>query len=145
MLPICGLPMTSFPCACESWTLAAVLGRRTQAFEMRCCRGLLGVSCGDHVAGGEVRREIQAAIGECGELLALIEGRGLGWFGRVSGSSGLAGTVLRGAVGGGRTMSGSGQGWALPARLGAGQDGKGLLQIHLWCPDDLPRLWDRIE
>ena len=26
-----------------------------------------------------------------------------------------------------------------------GQDGKGLLQIHLWCPDDLPRLWDRIE
>ena len=26
-----------------------------------------------------------------------------------------------------------------------GQDGKGLLRIHLWCPDDLPRLWDRIE
>ena len=26
-----------------------------------------------------------------------------------------------------------------------GQDGKRLLQIHLWCPDDLPRLWDRIE
>ena len=26
-----------------------------------------------------------------------------------------------------------------------GQDGKELLQIHLWCPDDLPRLWDRIE
>ena len=20
-----------------------------------------------------------------------------------------------------------------------------LLRIHLWCPDDLPRLWDRIE
>ena len=36
----------------------------------------------------------------------------------------------------------------LPAQLGqliTGQDGKGLLQIHLWCPDDLPRLWDRIE
>ena len=29
--------------------------------------------------------------------------------------------------------------------LKTGQDGKGLLQIHLWCPDDLPRLWDRIE
>ena len=26
-----------------------------------------------------------------------------------------------------------------------GQDGKGLLQLHLWFPDDLPRLWDRIE
>ena len=22
---------------------------------------------------------------------------------------------------------------------------KGLLRIHLWCPDDLPRLWDRID
>ena len=26
-----------------------------------------------------------------------------------------------------------------------GQDGKGLLRIHLWCPYDLPRLWDRID
>ena len=35
----------------------------------------------------------------------------------------------------------------MPAQLGqlkTGQDGKGLLRIHLWCPDDLPRLWDRI-
>ena len=45
-------------------------------------------------------------------------------------------------------MSKSGQEWTLPAQLGqlkTGQDGKGLLQIHLWCPDDLPRLLDRIE
>ena len=31
----------------------------------------------------------------------------------------------------------------LPAPLGqlkTGQDGKGLLRIYLWCPDDLPRL-----
>ena len=27
-------------------------------------------------------------------------------------------------------------------QLKAEQGGKGLLQIHLWCPDDLPRLWD---
>ena len=26
-----------------------------------------------------------------------------------------------------------------------GQDGDGLLRIHLWWPDDHPRLWDRIE
>ena len=46
------------------------------------------------------------------------------------------------------TISKSGQEWALPAQLGqlkTGQDGKGLLRIHLWCPDDLPRLWDRLE
>ena len=30
-------------------------------------------------------------------------------------------------------------------QLKTGQDGKGLLRIHLWCPDDLPRLWDRID
>ena len=50
--------------------------------------------------------------------------------------------------GGGKTISKSGQEWTLPAQLGqlkTGQDRKGLLQIHLWCPDDLPRLWDRIE
>ena len=43
---------------------------------------------------------------------------------------------------------GSGQEWTLPAQLGqlkTGQDGKGLLQIHPWCPDDLPRLLDGIE
>ena len=30
-------------------------------------------------------------------------------------------------------------------QLKTGQDGKGLLRIHLWCPDDPLRLWDRIE
>ena len=48
----------------------------------------------------------------------------------------------------GRQCQRSGQEWTLPAQLGqlkTGQDGKGLLQIHLWCPDDLPSLWDRIE
>ena len=49
---------------------------------------------------------------------------------------------------GGKTISKSGQEWTLPAQLGqlkTGQDGKGLLRIHPWCLDDLPRLWDRIE
>ena len=49
---------------------------------------------------------------------------------------------------GGKTISKSGLEWTLPAQLGqlkTGQDGKGLLRIHLWRPDDLPRLWDRIE
>ena len=36
----------------------------------------------------------------------------------------------------------------MPAQQGqlkTGQDGKGLLGFHLWCPDDLPRIWNRIE
>ena len=47
----------------------------------------------------------------------------------------------------GKTVSKSGQEWTLPAQLGQlkiGQDGKGLLGIHLWRPDNFPRLWDRI-
>ena len=113
--------------------LTAELEKRTQAFEMRCYRRLLNISYKDHVTNEEVRRKIQAAIGEYDELLTLVKKRKLRWFGHVSRSSGLAK---------------SGQEWTLPAQLGqlkTGQDGKGLLQIHLWCPDDLPRLWDRIE
>ena len=30
-------------------------------------------------------------------------------------------------------------------QLETGQGGKGMLRSHLWCPDDLPRVWDRIE
>ena len=144
--------------ACESWTLTAELEKRTQAFEMRCYRRLLNISYKDHVTNEEVRRKIQAAIGEYDELLTLVKKRKLRWFGHVSRSSGLAKTILQGTVKGkrkkadrrrgGKTISKSGQEWTLPAQLGqlkTGQDGKGLLRIHMWCPYDLPRLWDRIE
>ena len=47
-----------------------------------------------------------------------------------------------------RTTSKTGQKWTLPSQLGqlkTGKVGKELLRIRLWCPDDLPRLRDRIE
>ena len=50
--------------ACELLTLTAELDKRTQAFEMRCYRGLLMISYEDHVTNEEVRRKIRAAIGE---------------------------------------------------------------------------------
>ena len=49
---------------------------------------------------------------------------------------------------GGKTILKNGQEWTLPAQLGqlkTGQGGKGLLQIHLWCPNNLPRLWDKTK
>ena len=153
---MCSLVISIFLHACESWTLTAELEKRTKAFGVGCYRRLLNITYKDHVTNEEVRRRIQAAIGEYDELLALVKKRKLRWFGHVSRSSGLAGAVLQGTVGGrrGRQTEGGWEGgiggWAgvtLPARLGrlgAGQDG-GVLQIHLWCPDDLPRLWDRIE
>ena len=88
--------------ACESWTLSAELEKRTQAFEMRCYRRLLNISYKDHVTNEEVRRKIQAAIGEYDELLTLVKKRKLRWFGHVSRSSGLAKTILQGTVKGKR-------------------------------------------
>ena len=57
---------------------------------MRCFRRLLNISYEDHVTNEEVRRKIQAAIGEYNELLTLFKKRKLNWFGHVSRSSGLA-------------------------------------------------------
>ena len=67
------LVISIFLYACESWTLTAELEKRTQAFEMRCYRRLLNISYEDHVTNDEVRRKIQAAIGEYDELLTLVK------------------------------------------------------------------------
>ena len=88
------LAISIFLYACESWTLTAELEKRMQAFEMRCYRRLLNISCKDHVTNEEVCRKIQAAIGEYDELLTLVKNGKLRWFGHVSRSSGLAKTIL---------------------------------------------------
>ena len=76
--------------------------KRTQAFEMRCYRRLFNISYKDHVTNEEVRRKIQAAIGEYDELLTLVKKRKLRWFNHVSGYSGFAKTILQGTVKGKR-------------------------------------------
>ena len=144
--------------ACESWTLTAELEKRTQAFEMRCYQRLLNISYKDHVTNEEVCGKIQTAIGEYDKLLTLVKKRKLRWFGHVSRSSGLAKTILQGTVKGKRKRGRQKKRWednikewtgmdfdSSTRQLKTGQDGKGLLQIHLWCPDDLPKLWDRTE
>ena len=70
------LVISIFLYACESWTLTAELEKRMQAFEMRCYRRLLNIS----YTNEEVRRKIQAAIGEYDELLTLVKKRKLRWF-----------------------------------------------------------------
>ena len=74
------LVISKFLYACESWTLTAELEKRTQAFEMRCYRRLLNISYKDHVTYEDVRRKIQAAIGEYEEFLSLVKKRKLRWF-----------------------------------------------------------------
>ena len=85
---MCSLVISIFLYACESWTLTAELETRTQAFELRCYQRLLNILYKDHVTNEEVRRTIQAAIGEFDEFLTLIKKRKLIWFGHVSRSSG---------------------------------------------------------
>ena len=71
------LVISIFLYAFESWTLTAELEKRTQAFEMKCYRRLLNISYKDHVTNEEVRRKLQAAIGEYDELLTLVKKRKL--------------------------------------------------------------------
>ena len=89
------LVISIFLYACESWTLTA---------EIRCYRRQLNISFKDHVTNEEVRRKIQAAIGEYEELLTLVKKLKLRWFGHVSRSSGLAKTILQGTVKGKRKI-----------------------------------------
>ena len=79
------LVISIFLHANESLALTAELDKRTQAFEMRCYLRLLNISYKDHVTNEEVRRKIQAAIGEYDDLLTLVKKRKLRWFGYVSG------------------------------------------------------------
>ena len=70
--------------------------------EMRCYRKILHISCKDHVTSEKVRAKIQQAIGPHEDLLTIVKRRKLQWYGHVSRSSGLAKTILQGAVKRGR-------------------------------------------
>ena len=87
--------------ACESWTLTAELQRRIQAMKMRCYRKILHISYKDHVTNEKVRAKIQQAIGPHKDL-TIVKRHTLQRYDHVSGSSGLAKTILQGTVKGGR-------------------------------------------
>ena len=72
--------------------------KRTLAFEMRCSRRLLNILYKDHITNEEVRRKIQAAIGEYDELLTLVKKRKLRWFGHITMSFSLTKTTLQGTA-----------------------------------------------
>ena len=70
--------------------------------EMRCKCKILHISYKDHFTDEEIRAKIQQAIGPHEDLLTIAKRRKLQWYGHVSRSSGLAKTILQGAVKGGR-------------------------------------------
>ena len=135
--------------ACESWTLTAELQRRIQEMEMKCYRKILHISYKDHVTNEEVRATIQQATGPHEDLLTIVKRRKLQWYGHVSRSSGLAKTILRGTVKGGRrqcrqrksfkTRSGNEKARSSASPRGqwrTRKNGENWLQNHLWCPND---------
>ena len=54
--------------ACDSWILTADVGKRTHTFKISGYRRLLNISYKDHITNEEVRRKVQAAIGEYDDL-----------------------------------------------------------------------------
>ena len=72
--------------------------------EMRCYRKILHFSY--HVTNEEVRAKIQQEIGPHEDTLTMIKRRKLQWYDHVYRSSGLAKTILQGAVKGGRRQGG---------------------------------------
>ena len=79
--------------------------------EMRCYRKILPISYKDHVTNEEVRAKIQQAIGPHEDLLTIIKGHKLQWYGHVSRSSGLAKTILQGTVKGERRQGSQRKRW----------------------------------
>ena len=94
--------------------------------EMRCYRKILHVSYKDHVTNEEVRAKIQQATGPHEDLLTIVKRRKLQWYGHVSRSSGLAKTVLQGAVKGGRRQGRQRKRWE---RQYQGMDRPGVRQV----------------
>ena len=109
------LVISIFLYACESWNLTAEFEKRTQPFEMRRYQN---ITHKDHVTNEEVRRMIQAAIGEYDDLLTLVKIRKLRWFGHVSRSSDLAKTILQDIVKGKRKRDRQKKRWAAISKIG---------------------------
>ena len=146
------LILSTFLCACESWTLTAEIERSIQALEMRCYRRLLNISYKDHMTNEEVRNRIQNAIGVHDYILTIWKVR---WYGHISRSSGMAKTILQGTVKGARRRGRQkkrwednikewmGMGFGEALRAAEDREGwKGIVATSSMVPRRPPRLRD---
>ena len=70
--------------------------------DITCYRKIQHISYKDHVTNKEAPAKIQQATGPHEDLLTIVKRRKLQWYGHVSRSSGLAKTILKGTVKGGK-------------------------------------------
>ena len=92
--------MSIFLYACETWAITADI-ERIHKLEMRYFLKLLGVSYRDHITNKEVKARFGNAIGQYEDLTSMKR-RKLKWYGHITRSFGLAGTILQGTAQGGR-------------------------------------------
>ena len=76
--------------------------KRIQAFETKCLRKLLYISCLEHKTNDWVRSKINFLVGAQNTLLVTVERRKLAWPGHVTSHDSLSKTILQGTLEGGR-------------------------------------------
>ena len=96
------LAMSVFLYTYEMWTITADIERRIQALEMRCFRKHLRISYRDHISNEEEKARIGNTIRPYEDLMFSMKRHKLKLYVHVTGSSGLAKTILQGTVQGGR-------------------------------------------
>ena len=79
---------------CETWTLLAETERRIQAFENKCLRKLLCISCWEHKTNEYVQNKAESIVGWQEPLLSTVKWQKLAWFGHVTWHNGLCKTVM---------------------------------------------------
>ena len=149
------LVMSIFVYYCETWTLTAEIKTKIQTVEMRSFRCLLGISYKDHTTNEEVRSRIRTAIGPYKELLSTVKRCKMKWYGHVTRASGLAKTVIRGTVRGGKRRDRQRKRWKDNIRDWTGlelsdavrraeerEEWRKLVARSCDAPT-APRLWDR--
>ena len=65
---------------CNTWTLLAGSEKRIQAFESKCTRKLLRISCLEHRTNDWVQSNINFLVGPQEPLLAIVKRWKLPWF-----------------------------------------------------------------
>ena len=61
--------------ACESWTLNKDIERKTQSFEMRCYRSILGIICKVGISNEKVEEILKRVVGPFKELSRTVNKR----------------------------------------------------------------------
>ena len=89
-----------FPMAtdgCESWVFTRRVEKRITAYENKCARKILRIPYTKHVTNEEVR---EVCLIEKEELLRMVKGRKLKFFGHMARHNSLQKTVMEGRVSG---------------------------------------------